>query len=501
MVPKLFRSGKSFKGVFRYLATDPKANTAERVPWTHTLNCAHDHVPSAMDEMIWTARSADWLKRQAGVRTGGSPLKDPVRHFSLNWHPDDHPTREHMVETVEQFLKFMKWDEHQAVIFCHDDRKHDHVHVVVNAVHPETGRTLDSRFDRSRAQRWALAYEQDRTLRCEQRLLPENERRPAPTREAWQKMKDAERQFEQDEAARTVRMPDYFERADAAVANAKEWEALKGYQRDERKQFFEQGKQAYRDVRNVVLREVRDEFRPRWKAYYTARRCGDDPTALAATKASLMKAQNAALDERRTKECDELRERRDQAYAAILEQQRVDRAELGRRQQQGLRTYQLLDAVYPGPEPDGAPEKERTGSRWDVHRESADGRADREADFKRGGQFVTDPYAGFENEPLNRPGVFRDGKPIAPERSEADAFGRSLRATETHRFSQVREPEPVPEPQRSRAAEMTEAASERARVQKAREMNEQRDQSEEAAALHASWERRRSRGSRDRGRV
>jgi hypothetical protein len=121
VIPKLFKSGKSFRGLIRYLSTDPKAQTSERVDRTHTLNLAYDHVPSAVDEMLWTYRSADWLKRQAGVPTGGSPLKDPVRHFSLNWHASETPTREHMIETVEHFMKHMKWHEHQAIIFCHTD--------------------------------------------------------------------------------------------------------------------------------------------------------------------------------------------------------------------------------------------------------------------------------------------------------------------------------------------------------------------------------------------
>src|ERR1043166_3197997 len=106
-------AGTSFKWLGYYLTHDPKAQTTERVAWTHTLNLANDTVPEAVNEMVWTARAADWLKRQAGRSTGGSRLKNPVKHFSLNWHPSEHPDREHMIAAVENFLAHMGWREHQ----------------------------------------------------------------------------------------------------------------------------------------------------------------------------------------------------------------------------------------------------------------------------------------------------------------------------------------------------------------------------------------------------
>ena len=61
----------------------PKAKTAERVGWTHTLNLANDHVPSAVDEMLWTARNAELLKQEAGIRAGGRATENAVKHVSL----------------------------------------------------------------------------------------------------------------------------------------------------------------------------------------------------------------------------------------------------------------------------------------------------------------------------------------------------------------------------------------------------------------------------------
>jgi hypothetical protein len=346
VVPKLFSAGKSFKGLGRYLTTDPKANSAERVAWTHTLNLANDHIPSAIDEMLWTYRAADMLKRQAGIPAGGRRLENPVKHFSLNFHRSEEPSREHMIGTVRDFLDHMGWADHQAVLVCHNDR-HPHVHVMLNAVHPETGRALDTGFERRRAGEWALAYERENSqIFCEQRLRPKEEREPSPTREAWQKLKDAEQQHDKAEHERAARAPDYLTRGDRVLGEAKEWEALKSHQREERDDFFVGGKQAYKEVRNAIFREVRTEFCEDWKGYYEAKRQGLEAEPLAEMKADILARQNAELEARRTVACAELRERRDAEYEQLLLNQKHERAELAMRQDQGLRSPHLLGVVY-----------------------------------------------------------------------------------------------------------------------------------------------------------
>jgi Relaxase/Mobilisation nuclease domain len=366
MVPNLRPAGKSFKWLAYYLSHDPQAQSTERVAWTHTLNLANDTVPEAINEMLWTYRAADWLKHQAGIPMGGRRLENPVKHYSLNWHSSEQPSREHMIETVQSFMNHMGWDEHQAIIFCHTD-KHSHVHVMLNAVHPETGRALDTGFEKRRASEWALAYEREHEhIFCAQRLLPKEEREPSPTREAWQKMKSAEREFERDEARRATQQPDYFQRHDPATWQAKEWEALRTHQREEREKFFADGKQAFKEVRNSVYRDVRTEFREEWKTWYQMRREGADPELLATIKAGILERQNTELETRRDAACAELRDDRNADYRQILLEQRMERADLRSRQEQGLRSPQLLDAAYvPGRDPSG---RETEG------RESGEGR-------------------------------------------------------------------------------------------------------------------------------
>src|SRR6202051_2428089 len=110
MIVKIGSGGKSFKGLSKYLTHDAEAKTDERLAWTPTHNLANDHVPSAVDEMLWTARNAELLKQEAGVRAGGRATENPVKHVSLSWSPEENPSRQHMIETAEEFLRHMKWE-------------------------------------------------------------------------------------------------------------------------------------------------------------------------------------------------------------------------------------------------------------------------------------------------------------------------------------------------------------------------------------------------------
>ena len=345
MIVRILSRGSSFQGLTAYLTHDAEADTTERVGWTHTLNCANDHVPSVVNEMLWTARDAELLKHQAGVRAGGRATENTVKHLSLNWAPDQKPTREEMVETTEDFLRHMHWSEHQALLVAHTDKSYAHVHVMLNMIHPETGLRLDDNFERRRAQSWALEYERERgDIRCENRLLAIEDREPSPTRPAWQAFHGVRQDFEQQEQRRAAAAE-----RDAGAPNpeirgpAKEWEILKQMQRDERLGFFADGKRAFSEMRNGVYREVREEFRPRWADYYAAQRDGADPDQLKELKATLVVDQKAVLEERRDSAYAGLRETRATLYRELLDGQRDRRQELKARQAANFDSLDLMD--------------------------------------------------------------------------------------------------------------------------------------------------------------
>jgi hypothetical protein len=340
MIVKIQPSGKSFSGLANYLTHDPdQAKTAERVAWTHTHNLASDDVPCAVNEMLWTARDAELLKQEAGVRAGGRATEKPVWHCSLNWAPEEHPSREHMIKTADDFLQHMKYDERQAIYVAHQD-KHPHLHIMLNAVHPETGLRLNVSFEQRRAQEWALEYEREHGIYCEQRLENPAERERNPPRNVWMEFWVNQKEFEKAEKSLAGNEDIFSE--EQKKQNNTEWKILKEIQRTERMDFFAEGKLEFRSLRNSIYREVREEFRGRWAEYYAAQENGADPDALAALKAGITAEQKAVLEPRRDEACMELRESRDGRYRALLDDQREFRAHLNWCQEAGHDNMPLL---------------------------------------------------------------------------------------------------------------------------------------------------------------
>lgn len=502
MIVRIQRGGKSFKWLGQYLTHDAgKAQTSERVAWTDTLNLANDQLGSAIDEMYWTYRAADQLKRAAGISTGGTPLKNPVKHVSLNWHPSEQPAKEEMVEAVRDFMRYMGWQDHQAILVAHNDRPHQHVHLMINTVSPFDGRGLSAGYEWNRAERWRENYDRTRFRnRCEQDLKPYGEREKAPTREAWLKFKDAEKEFDKTEAERATRAPDYFDRHAPGEWKSKEWEALRGYQKDQRTEFFAGGKQAYREKRNEVFREVREEFRPAWRAYYQAKRDGVDSERLAETKTDLLAQQNAELEKRRDEACGGLRAQRDHEYEELLRRQRHERADLTARQKDGSRTYDLLDR---------SDEPHDRDNREVRREEDGDEQGSVRAQFGAAARETTEPEreTGRDTRDEREPEV--DHEPAAERHRVRDpldaagllglgALGAIANVGERlfdgffggvpkkqPRQPANDQPKPSPDHAQARGAE--------------RQTRAEEQQADEAARLEAYWaERRRSRGRRDR---
>ncbi|MBY5974935.1 relaxase/mobilization nuclease domain-containing protein [Ferrimonas balearica] len=158
MVPKVAKSGASFKGAALYYLHDKQANTNERVAFTVTVNLPTNDPDRAVGHMIETAELAQELKREAGLKSGRK-LQKPVYAYSLAWHPTEAPTKAEQIEAAKQTLAVLGLSNRQALIVAHTDREHPHVHVIVNRVCPETGRAAVTSQDRLKLSRWAEAYE------------------------------------------------------------------------------------------------------------------------------------------------------------------------------------------------------------------------------------------------------------------------------------------------------------------------------------------------------
>jgi hypothetical protein len=107
-------------------------------------------LPTGNPERAWrimahTALAQAELKAAAGIKATGRKLKNPVFAYSIAWHPGERPTKAEMMEAARASLKAQGLEEHQAILVCHDDEPQAHVHVIVNRVHPATGKAVNRR--------------------------------------------------------------------------------------------------------------------------------------------------------------------------------------------------------------------------------------------------------------------------------------------------------------------------------------------------------------------
>ncbi len=189
--------GTSFKGALDYALHDKRAATKDRIGFVELVNLATDNPDRAWSEMMALCEAADDLKRRAGVKATGRKLEQPVYAFTLNWHEEDRPDADHMREVAFEALRALGMERQQVVIIEHTDRPHRHVHIIVNLIDPETGRTVSLSNDEHKLDRWADSYEvKQGVIRSPDRRakfdaidngLPPPKRKPqAATREEWE---------------------------------------------------------------------------------------------------------------------------------------------------------------------------------------------------------------------------------------------------------------------------------------------------------------------------
>lgn len=283
MIPKLHKKGASFRGVSAYLLHDKDAATRERVEWTDVRNLAADSPELAWRIMAATAMDQDRLKAVAGVRATGRKSADAVLHYSLAWHPDEVPTlsREEMLRAAYASIRALDAEDRQALIICHSDEKHPHIHIVLNRVSPDDGRMLSSSNEKLRLSRWAERYEKERGhIWCEERVLNNQARSRG---EFTRASKDKPRHIYETERQAGRAANDNPDIAEKLRAGLRDKDArLSQYGRDmqarhkkQREDLSRQHKQRTSDIRQAsgkaigqAKARVRETYRPHWRDLY-----------------------------------------------------------------------------------------------------------------------------------------------------------------------------------------------------------------------------------------
>jgi hypothetical protein len=130
-------SGAGFGGLTRYLLHGEKDNpNPDRVLWTSTRELTLEDPQQAAILMRATAAQGRTDK--------------PVQHLSISLPPDEHLSREQWEQVIDTTLRDLGLEGHQALIVAHRDTAHEHIHLLVNRVHPETHLAWNRWQDRPR---------------------------------------------------------------------------------------------------------------------------------------------------------------------------------------------------------------------------------------------------------------------------------------------------------------------------------------------------------------
>ena len=151
MIAKVTR-GSGFQGLQAYLLTGKNGQEVERVSWISARN-----LPSPDPEL-----AAVFMRDTAAKST---QVEKPVYHLTISLAPEESLDREAMSRVVERTLRDVGLEEHQALVVAHHDTGHQHVHVMLNRVHPARHTAWDNGHDYARMERSLRRQEQELGLR------------------------------------------------------------------------------------------------------------------------------------------------------------------------------------------------------------------------------------------------------------------------------------------------------------------------------------------------
>ena len=141
MLAQLEKPTNDFFALARYLVHgDTHPTPPERVAWIITQNLVTEDPELAAKIMRATAALS-----QRCVKA--------CLHTIIAWHPDEQPTAEIMQEIALKTLEMAGLVEHQAFVMGHGDKAHPHLHMMINRVHPETGRAWSDAHSHRRSMR------------------------------------------------------------------------------------------------------------------------------------------------------------------------------------------------------------------------------------------------------------------------------------------------------------------------------------------------------------
>lgn len=84
------------------------------------------------------------------VAASSTRVRQPCHHVVVSWGDGEAPSDAAALAAGRMMLRQMGWKDHQHVLAIHRDRPNLHVHIVLNRVHPRTGKACSLSHDHAR---------------------------------------------------------------------------------------------------------------------------------------------------------------------------------------------------------------------------------------------------------------------------------------------------------------------------------------------------------------
>jgi len=136
VLAKIAPPTNDFHPLARYLVRGKPGTSPhpDRVAWVATQNLPTDDPELAARYMSATAAASQRVRRAA-------------YHLMVAWHESERPLPAQMQEIARQTLALAGLAEHQALIMGHGDKPHPHLHILLNRVHPASGKAWSTAHD------------------------------------------------------------------------------------------------------------------------------------------------------------------------------------------------------------------------------------------------------------------------------------------------------------------------------------------------------------------
>ena len=148
------RESASNRG-FRHLARYIQGRDAKpRATWFHAANLPG---VSGKDDLELACKLVEAVQAQ-NTRAGSKR----TYHLVISLHPDDRRLeRKELKQVVESLVDTLGFSEHQYIAVRHNDTDHEHIHVAINKIHPETFRIHSPAWDHQKLFTGARALERE----------------------------------------------------------------------------------------------------------------------------------------------------------------------------------------------------------------------------------------------------------------------------------------------------------------------------------------------------